>query len=131
MRAGRVRREIGPGEPVRAFPSVLDAEAGSLRGEPVMQRCPAKTAAGFELAIWPGHLIVQPEHLRHALAEKDPVVRPRAETADVHRPEIQSGLPFDKPLREIFSSAASARDANGVEARSDKKISQFRRFPHD
>src|SRR5216117_2791380 len=98
MRAGRVRREIGPGEPVRAFPSVLDAEAGSLRGEPVMQRCPAKTAAGFELAIWPGHLIVQPEHLRHALAEKDPVVRPRAETADIDGPKVNCRLSFDDPL---------------------------------
>src|SRR5436190_2297352 len=120
MRAGRARSEVGPGEPVWAFPSVLDAEAGPLRGEPIMQRGLPETAARLELAVWPRHLIVQPQHLRHTFAEKDPAVGPRAETADVHRPEVQRRLPFDNPFREIFSRAAGARDTDGVEAGGDK-----------
>src|SRR2546426_695992 len=107
---------VGSGEPVRAFPAVFDTEAGSLRGEPFMQRGPAKTPAGLELAIWPGHLIVQPDHLRHAFAEKEPVVRPRAETPNIDGPKVNCRLSFDDPLGKIFSRAARARDADGVEA---------------
>ena len=40
-------------------------------------------------------------------------------------------MPFDNPFREIFSSAAGAGDADGVEAGGDKEVSQLGGFAQD
>src|SRR5436190_6060867 len=64
----------GTREPVRTFPSVFGAEARTLRGQPIMQRTPTNIATGFEFAIRPRHLIMQPERLGHAFAQEHAVV---------------------------------------------------------
>src|SRR5205807_3356283 len=73
------------GEPVRALPSILCAKAGAARGEPVVQRSFAQAAPGFKFAVRPGHLVMQSENLRDALAQEGAAVRPRSEPANVHR----------------------------------------------
>src|SRR5438445_4834065 len=122
---------LEPRKPVRAFPSILHAKTGDPRGQPVVQWSFAQAATSFKFTIGPGHLVVQTENLRDALTQKGAVVRPRSETANVHRPKVNRGLSFDDPFGKIFSRSAGARDADGVEAGGDEQISQFRRLAQD
>ena len=103
-------------KPVRSFPAILGAEAGALRDQAIVQRSLAQATAGFVFAIGPRHLVMQAKDFGHAFAQKGEVVGPRREAADVHRPEVDCGLAGDDPFGEIFSRAARAGDADGVES---------------
>src|SRR6266404_2890154 len=92
MRAGSARLRVGAGEPVGSFPTVFDAEAGALCGEAIVERGLAHAAAGFQLAIRPGHLIMQAEDFRDPLAQEGPIVGPGSEATNVDGPEIHGLL---------------------------------------
>src|ERR1051326_3694975 len=112
-------------------PAVLGAEAGAAGGQAIMDGAFANAPAGFEFAVGPGHLVVEPEHLGDAFPEEGPVIGPGPETADVDRPQVEGGLAVDDPFGEVFPGAAGAGDADGVEAGGDEEALQFGRLAED
>jgi hypothetical protein len=73
-----------------------------------MQRRKADIASGLRLAVGPGHLVVQAEHLNHPLAEKFAVVGPLAEAPHIHAPQVEAGLAVDDPLGQRYFPAPPA-----------------------
>src|SRR5439155_11020178 len=112
---GKGPGRVWTGKPVRSFPTVLHTETGALGAERVVQWSLAQAASSFHFAVGPGHLVMQAKHLGDALAEERSIVRPRREAADIDGPQVQGGLAFEHPFGEIFSGAARAGDAHGVE----------------
>src|SRR6516225_5517056 len=125
LAAKRVFRDwlnAASGKPIWPFPTVLAPKAGVLTRKHVMQRCLARTATGLELAIRPGHLVMQSEHFGHSFAQEFSVVSPWSEPADIHRPKIQCWFTRLHPFGQVFPRAACARDADGVKPGRYKQI---------
>src|SRR5437588_11745667 len=98
----RRRFDAAAGEPIRPFPTVFAAETRILSRQQIMQRCFASAATGLELAVRPGHLIMEPEHLGHTLAKECAVIRPWREAPNVDRPKIQRGFACLHPFGKKF-----------------------------
>ena len=121
------RRRRSAAKIVRPLPAHLRAEDGALRGEPVIERRTAERARAFELAVRPGHRVVQAERLRDAVLQ--PCARCRGTRAKRrmstgHRSSV--GSPLDDPFGERAPGAAGAGDAHRVEAGADE---EFRAVP--
>ena len=127
------RHRLGPvaGEPVGPLPAALAAEAGAPCRQPVVQRALAQAAAGGELAVGPGHLVVQAEDLGGALAQEGAVVGVRPEPADIHGPQVHRRLALGHPLGQVLARAAGAGDAEGVEPGRHEQAAQLRRLAQE
>src|SRR5262249_43892948 len=90
-------------KPIRTFPARFHAEARSVDRQPRVQRSRTQAASSLKLAIGPRRLVMQAQHLRHPLTQERAVIGPGSEAANIDRPQVQSGLPFDHPFGEIFS----------------------------
>ena len=85
-----------------------------------MQGTLAETASGFELAIRPGHLVMQSQYFGDALAQKCAVIRPWRETADIDRPKVHGLFTGQYPFGQVLARASSRSNADGIEAGQHK-----------
>ncbi len=119
------------GEEVGPLPAHLAAEAGAVSGEQVVGRGAAERAGGSQLAVRPGHRVVQAEDLG------DPVVQPLVvaveggEAADVDAGQVHARLALGDPLGQRAAGAARGRDADGVEAGRDEEVPYLRGLAED
>src|SRR6266850_1810493 len=95
-----LRRDPGRGEPVRALPTHLAAEAGAARLEAFVEWGAPEPAAALELAVGEGDEVVHAHDLAHALAQEGGVGMEGGEASDIRLPEIHGRAVRDDPLRE-------------------------------
>ena len=119
------------GEPVRAFPAQLFAKhrPGGLQMR--IQRRAAGRAGGAHFLGRPGDGVVFGVSLQRAAADVIGGAVGRAETADVDGPEVIGRGPGGDPFCEGHACPAPGGDAEGVEARADIEVAQFRRLAQD
>ena len=117
--AGRCPGPANQFEPLRAH---LLPEPGAVRGQAVVERRPAEVAAMLELEVRGRQPEVHAERLDASRAEERAVAVPRAEAADVDRPQVEGLLAADDPLGEGLARPAAEGQAGGVEARQHVQL---------
>ena len=122
---GRRREEVG------ALPAHLGAEAGARVAQVGIQRRTAEGTGAFELAVGPGHLVVQAQHFLDAVRQPALVAVEAREAADVDRPQVERRLALHDPLGERLARASGRRDAHRVEAAADPDVLQSGRRAED
>ena len=118
-------------EPVGPLPAHFRAEAGALGRQPVVERRAAEGAGGVQLAVRPGHGVMQAERFLDPVVQPARIVVEAGEAADIDRPEIHGRRAIDDPFGQCPAGAAGAGDAHRVEAGADIEILQLRRLAKD
>ena len=119
------REHVGP------LPAHLAAEAGIGLLEQVVGRGAAERAGGVELAVRPGHRVVQAQDLGHPVVQPLVVAVERGEAADVDRGQVGARVALDDPLGQGPARAARRGDADRVEAGRDEEVVYLRRFAQE
>ncbi len=115
-------------EPVGPLPSHLFPEHRARRLQPRVQGRGELRPAGLGLFLRPADGVVLAVVFERAGADPLDILVRNAEAADVHRPEVHGRLAARDPFGQGLARPAAGNDAEGIEARADKKSRHPRRF---